>query len=63
MLGYWFASYTDFLGLVYISAQFERLILFTYPAFVVLFGALFFGQPMRRAHAASGSPSAMPAWR
>ncbi len=47
MLGYWFASYTDFLGLVYISAQFERLILFTYPAFVVLFGALFFAQPIR----------------
>jgi drug/metabolite transporter (DMT)-like permease len=47
MLGYWFASYTDFLGLVYISAQFERLILFTYPAFVVVFGALFFSQPVR----------------
>jgi drug/metabolite transporter (DMT)-like permease len=47
LLGYWVASYTDFLGLVYISAQFERLILFTYPAFVVLFGALFFGQPIR----------------
>src|SRR4051794_15563632 len=43
-LGYWFASYTDFLGLEYISAQFERLILFTYPPFVVLFGALFFRQ-------------------
>jgi drug/metabolite transporter (DMT)-like permease len=48
LLGYWFASYADFLGLVYISAQFERLILFTYPAFVVLFGALFFRQPIRR---------------
>ena len=47
LLGYWLASYTDFLGLVYISAQFERLILFTYPAFVVLFGAMFFGQAMR----------------
>jgi drug/metabolite transporter (DMT)-like permease len=47
LLGYWFASYTDFLGLTYISAQFERLILFTYPAFVVIFGALFFGQPIR----------------
>jgi drug/metabolite transporter (DMT)-like permease len=47
LLGYWFASYVDFLGLVYISAQFERLILFTYPAFVVLFGALFFAQRVR----------------
>lgn len=47
LLGYWFASYTDFLGLEYISAQFERLILFTYPLFVVLFGAMFFRQPIR----------------
>ena len=47
MLGYWFASYTDFLGLLYISAQFERLILFTYPAFVVVLGAMFFAQPIR----------------
>ena len=45
-IGYWFASYTDFLGLEYISASFERLILFTYPFFVVVFGALFFSQPM-----------------
>ena len=47
LLGYWFASYTDFLGLQFITAQFERLILFTYPLFVVVLGALFFGQPMR----------------
>lgn len=47
LLGYWFASYVDFLGLEYTSAQFERLILFTYPLFVVVFGAMFFRQPMR----------------
>lgn len=47
ILGYWLASYLDFLGLVHISAQYERLILFTYPGFVLLFGALFFGQPVR----------------
>ncbi len=47
LLGYWFASYVDFFGLEFISAQFERLILFTYPLFVVLFGAAFFGQPIR----------------
>jgi drug/metabolite transporter (DMT)-like permease len=47
VLGYWFASYADFLGLEFISAQFERLILFTYPLFVVIFGALFFRQPLR----------------
>lgn len=55
LLGYWFASYTDFLGLAYISAPFERLILFTYPLFTVLLGAAFFGQPFRmRALAAFG---------
>ena len=47
VLGYWLASYADFLGLNYITAHFERLILFTYPGFVLLFGALFFGQPVR----------------
>ncbi len=47
LLGYWFASYTDFAGLQYISAQFERLILFTYPLFVVVLGALFFGQKIQ----------------
>jgi drug/metabolite transporter (DMT)-like permease len=46
-LGYWLASYLDFFGLVFIAAAFERLILFTYPAFVVLFGALFFDQSVR----------------
>src|SRR5688572_25165404 len=47
VFGVWFASYTDFIGLTLISAQFERLILFTYPLFVVLFGAMFFGQRIR----------------
>ena len=46
LLGYWLSSYSDFLGLEYISAQFERLILFTYPLFVVLIGAAFFRQPV-----------------
>src|SRR5262245_43578378 len=43
VLGYYGSSYLDFAGLVYITAQFERLILFTYPVFVMVFGALFFG--------------------
>ncbi len=47
LLGYWFASYVDFVGLHFISAQYERLILFTYPLFVVLFGAAFFGGRLR----------------
>jgi drug/metabolite transporter (DMT)-like permease len=48
LLGYWVASYLDFLGLEHVSAQIERLILFTYPIFVVIFGALFFGQRVTR---------------
>eukprot|EP01037_Dinobryon_pediforme_P021545 gene21545-22437_t len=47
LIGYWLASYTDFIGLLWISATFERLILFTYPLFVVLFGWLFFGGKLR----------------
>lgn len=43
ILGYYGASYLDFQGLVYLTAQFERLILFTYPVFVMILGALFFG--------------------
>lgn len=42
VLGYYVASYFDFQALEYISAQFDRLILLTYPFFVVLFGAVFF---------------------
>ncbi len=41
-LGYYVSSYLDFAALEYISAQFDRLILLTYPFFVVLFGAIFF---------------------
>jgi drug/metabolite transporter (DMT)-like permease len=47
LIGYWISSYLDFKGLEYISAHFERLILFTYPLFVVLFGAAFFHQPIK----------------
>ena len=42
VLGYYVASYLDFSALTYITAQLDRLILLTYPFFVVLFGALFF---------------------
>ena len=38
--GYYAASYLDFLGLQYISAALERVLLFTYPAIVVLLLAL-----------------------
>jgi drug/metabolite transporter (DMT)-like permease len=43
LLGYYLSSYLDFQGLVYLTAQFERLILYTYPVFVMILGALFFG--------------------
>ncbi|MCC7463808.1 MAG: DMT family transporter [Gammaproteobacteria bacterium] len=39
-LGYYAASYLDFLGLQYISAALERMILFVYPTLVVLIGVL-----------------------
>jgi len=46
LFGYYLASYLDFLGLYYISAALERLILFVYPTLVVILSALFFGQPI-----------------
>lgn len=42
LLGYYVASFLDFSALTYITAQLDRLILLTYPFFVVLFGAAFF---------------------
>ncbi len=48
LIGYWYSSWADFKGLEYISPQFERLILFTYPLFVLCFGALFFGGKFKR---------------
>lgn len=47
--GYYLSSYLDFLGLQYISAGLERLILFLYPTFVVLLNRLFFRQRIKRA--------------
>ena len=41
-LGYYLASYLDFEGLSYISAQLERLTLFTYPIMVALLSWAFF---------------------
>lgn len=43
-VGYYLASYLDLAGLNYLSASLERLILFSYPIFVLLFGALFFAK-------------------
>lgn len=46
ILGYYVASYLDFAGLAFVTAQYERLVLFTYPFFVLLFGVMFFGDRM-----------------
>lgn len=45
-LGYYVSSYLDFAGLAHVTAQYERLVLFTYPFFVLLFGVWFFGDRM-----------------
>ena len=41
-VGYYLSSQLDFAGLVFITAQLERLVLFTYPIFVMFLGWLFF---------------------
>lgn len=48
LFGYYGASILDFLGLQYISAGLERLILFTYPTLTLLFGAALHGRPISR---------------
>lgn len=49
--GSYVASLLDFWGLQYISASFERLILFTYPTIVVLIGWILFGERLNKAQA------------
>lgn len=43
-LGYYVASFLDFLGLQYVSAGLGRLLLFLYPTIVVVLSALFLGK-------------------
>lgn len=45
-LGYYLASYLDLRGLEYISAQLERLTLFTYPTMVAVLAAVFLQEPL-----------------
>lgn len=47
IFGYYLASYTDFLGLQYLSAGMERLILFSYPTMVLLIQRIWFGTPIK----------------
>lgn len=46
--GYYGASILDFMGLEYISAGLERVILFTYPTITILIGLLFLQKPVSR---------------
>ena len=48
LFGYYLSSLFDFLGLQYISAGLERLILFLYPTLVLVFSALLFGEKISR---------------
>lgn len=46
-VGYYLSSYLDFLGLQYITASLERLILYLNPTLVVLLGWLLFKKPIQ----------------
>jgi len=46
ILGYYFASFFDLLGLQYVTAQLGRILLYSYPTFVVILGAIFFNKPI-----------------
>jgi drug/metabolite transporter (DMT)-like permease len=48
LLGYYGASILDFVGLRYITAGLERLILFTYPTLTIAIGVLFMGKTASR---------------
>lgn len=48
LLGYYIASLFDFMGLAYISAGLERIILFSYPTFVVIFSLIFLKKRITR---------------
>ncbi|MHB1245837.1 MAG: DMT family transporter [Sulfuriferula sp.] len=47
LIGYYLASYLDFLGLQYISAGLERLILYLYPTMVVVLSAWLYRQSIK----------------
>lgn len=50
-VGYYLASYFDFVGLTYIKASLERIILFLYPTIVILLNRLFLKQPISKIQA------------
>ncbi|AUP77779.1 DMT family transporter [Flavivirga eckloniae] len=51
VIGYYLASYFDFLGLTYIKASLERIILFLYPTMVILLNRFFLKQPITKIQA------------
>jgi drug/metabolite transporter (DMT)-like permease len=53
LLGYYAASYLDFLGLQYITAALERLILYLNPTIVLLMSALLLGKRFSRREVAA----------
>ncbi len=46
VVGYYLASLFDFIGLQYITASLERLVLFAYPTIVLFVSAIFFKKPV-----------------
>lgn len=46
LLGYYFASWLDFMGLMFISASLERIILFLYPTLTVLASSFLYKQKL-----------------
>jgi len=48
MFGYYAASFLDLIGLQYVTAQLGRMVLYTYPTFVVLLGAALFNKPITK---------------
>jgi drug/metabolite transporter (DMT)-like permease len=48
LIGYYLSSYFDFLGLQYITAALERLLLFVHPTFVLMLSAFLFKRPITR---------------
>lgn len=46
VLGYYVASYLDLKGLMYITASFERMILYLFPSFVLIISVVFFNHKL-----------------
>lgn len=48
IIGYYLSSLFDFIGLKYITASLERLILFIYPTLIVVLNTILFGSKLQR---------------